>query len=756
MEKTLKIDFHNIFQYFCYISRIVIKEPPFVVKESGYAGFEVPIDIYFKVQGRDDPKKFSFVYDLNLQLHMPNHKLEKREFIFSNPSPELRRKVLDSGGTPLGSIGQMDDRSRDGIDDARSQLISKPKLSGSDGKKHKSRPAPSDDGPKPSSTFANLFGTPIQRTSTSKVSPDQKSSNSSSGNSNNTSGSNTKISGNSSSSKQSSQKSSDKLSSKDKSDKSSKEKKDKNKYESGGGGGGGGSKESSKKTSSSGAFDEKRGREEKRSKERDRSKEKSQKRPPSPKARSRSPIRNSTVRPTDGAATQKHSGNDDKSSGNVKKSKKEKKEKDRDRSGDKREAKHREERPSSKMSDRLDGKREGGSSTPKENAKEKSSSKSLAFDAKPIDSPYDQQASESKYAPAVSSTTGDKKTDKSDSDRKHKHKKKDKHKEKDRGSSKERKKDKEKSSKQQKELNIDNNSLSATTSAKSANSHGHPTPPPTQPKKQPLGAMMNEVHTDSSEESDAGSVSPPSIIQPITKAGSSSSKLDAMDDNAAMEHPSNAHTMSDIAAPKVGLSFSSHSSSRSPAGRPTSEINGTNATKQTDKANKRAAREAKTNDKPDKKRKRKDKDDLSHSGDDISKRMSTSSPRNGPPPQKMHKKDDSSPSLTHHSDKNGDDNMSSSSSPPNTGSTPLSSSGEPYRSPNSFVSLDYITELKALQHKIMALEDNNELQHVVEMIAATGCYEITSKTFDFDLCALDRMTVQRLQDFFAPGAQPVL
>lgn len=61
---------------------------------------------------------------------------------------------------------------------------------------------------------------------------------------------------------------------------------------------------------------------------------------------------------------------------------------------------------------------------------------------------------------------------------------------------------------------------------------------------------------------------------------------------------------------------------------------------------------------------------------------------------------------------------------------------------------DYMSELKDLQHKIMNLQDNNELQQVVEMIAATGQYEITSKTFDFDLCALDRSTVERLVNFF--------
>lgn len=61
---------------------------------------------------------------------------------------------------------------------------------------------------------------------------------------------------------------------------------------------------------------------------------------------------------------------------------------------------------------------------------------------------------------------------------------------------------------------------------------------------------------------------------------------------------------------------------------------------------------------------------------------------------------------------------------------------------------DYMSELKELQHKIMNLQDNSDLQQVVEMIAATGQYEITSKTFDFDLCSLDRGTVERLVNFF--------
>lgn len=61
----------------------------------------------------------------------------------------------------------------------------------------------------------------------------------------------------------------------------------------------------------------------------------------------------------------------------------------------------------------------------------------------------------------------------------------------------------------------------------------------------------------------------------------------------------------------------------------------------------------------------------------------------------------------------------------------------------------YVNQLKELQHKIMTLQDNEDLRRVVQVIAETGQYEITKKTFDFDLCTLDRRTVQRLQQFFA-------
>lgn len=63
---------------------------------------------------------------------------------------------------------------------------------------------------------------------------------------------------------------------------------------------------------------------------------------------------------------------------------------------------------------------------------------------------------------------------------------------------------------------------------------------------------------------------------------------------------------------------------------------------------------------------------------------------------------------------------------------------------------EYITKLKELQRKIMTLEDNSGLQRIVQVVAETGQYEITTKTFDFDLCSLDESIVNRLSDFFLP------
>lgn len=62
------------------------------------------------------------------------------------------------------------------------------------------------------------------------------------------------------------------------------------------------------------------------------------------------------------------------------------------------------------------------------------------------------------------------------------------------------------------------------------------------------------------------------------------------------------------------------------------------------------------------------------------------------------------------------------------------------------ISPDYMIQLKELQKRIMTIQNNEELERVVNLIAETGKYEVTKKTFDFDLCLLDRTTVQQLQE----------
>uniref|UniRef100_A0A8C6V363 MLLT1 super elongation complex subunit a n=1 Tax=Neogobius melanostomus TaxID=47308 RepID=A0A8C6V363_9GOBI len=61
----------------------VCKEPPYKVEESGYAGFLMPIEVYFK--NKEEPKK------------VLNH-LRCEKLTFNNPTKEFRRKLIKAGG----------------------------------------------------------------------------------------------------------------------------------------------------------------------------------------------------------------------------------------------------------------------------------------------------------------------------------------------------------------------------------------------------------------------------------------------------------------------------------------------------------------------------------------------------------------------------------------------------------------------------------------------------------------------------------
>lgn len=78
------------------------KDPPYVLKESGYASFNLPIDIYLKAGPRDDPKKFSITYDLDISKTT----VQKYPLTISNPSSEFRHKLLEGGGIMINTEGK--------------------------------------------------------------------------------------------------------------------------------------------------------------------------------------------------------------------------------------------------------------------------------------------------------------------------------------------------------------------------------------------------------------------------------------------------------------------------------------------------------------------------------------------------------------------------------------------------------------------------------------------------------------------------
>ncbi|XP_035272807.1 protein AF-9-like [Anguilla anguilla] len=76
----------------------VCKDPPYKVEESGYAGFILPIEVYFR--NKEEPKKVRFDYDLFLHLdgHPPVNHLRCEKLTFNKPTEEFGRKLLKAGG----------------------------------------------------------------------------------------------------------------------------------------------------------------------------------------------------------------------------------------------------------------------------------------------------------------------------------------------------------------------------------------------------------------------------------------------------------------------------------------------------------------------------------------------------------------------------------------------------------------------------------------------------------------------------------
>ncbi|XP_002732768.1 protein ENL-like [Saccoglossus kowalevskii] len=79
----------------------VVKEPPYQVAESGYAGFTLPIEVYFK--NKEEPKKVRFEYDLFLHLEgcPPVNHIRCEKLTFNNPTEDFRRKLIKAGGVGI-------------------------------------------------------------------------------------------------------------------------------------------------------------------------------------------------------------------------------------------------------------------------------------------------------------------------------------------------------------------------------------------------------------------------------------------------------------------------------------------------------------------------------------------------------------------------------------------------------------------------------------------------------------------------------
>lgn len=79
-----------------------MKEPPYVIKESGYASFNLPIEIHLKAGSRDEPKKISITYDLDIYKST----VQRPAYFITNPSTDFRHKLLEGGGILINNDGK--------------------------------------------------------------------------------------------------------------------------------------------------------------------------------------------------------------------------------------------------------------------------------------------------------------------------------------------------------------------------------------------------------------------------------------------------------------------------------------------------------------------------------------------------------------------------------------------------------------------------------------------------------------------------
>ncbi|XP_017766615.1 PREDICTED: protein AF-9 [Eufriesea mexicana] len=679
----------------------VLKEPPFVIKESGYAGFEIPIHIYFK--NKDEGcKKIEILYDLDLQTSGPAiTNVMRHTEIITNPSEEFKRKLLRGGGVVVTGS----ENSAEKCEPKALTMVGKPKLSGSESKKHKNTES------KTSNSFAELFGTPLKPT---KVSQDSKKP--------------------TQPEKSSASKS---LVTTEKSDKVDKTK----------------LKDSPHKDNKKEKVDDKKDKRIKdQSKDKNRSKEKS-KRPPSPGNKSHSSPSNKrppsppsvplkrppspslppakrlaspkskerelkkiTIEKEKDKSKEKDKAKD--SSKNVVDSSKSEKKKDKKKHKEDRDKERKDkykdgERSASKESVKVPEKKSDKPEKPEKSDKEKSQEYKSAKDGrkspkppKESDKPKDEKLL--KIEKSEKTEKSDKTKDsKSEKERqKHKHKKRD-------------KKDKRDSSKDRDKKEKRDRIKSSTEKQNNV---------PNVPVANPLSALLAEMperdSSDSAPSIDDESFSESKLVPTVKKEVEN---LTVSTPPTEMAKPlSPAIPIPDIKKEKVD-----RNKREKPKGSKGEE-------KETRKRKRRS--DSKGDDDHVVKREK----DRGHSASPPLEPVSSSQSPVALDQETVHTKDKEDRGVMEQVAEKGIEAEAEQVAPDSTNSTLVDSDmGEP-----PVFSEDYVSQLKDLQQKIMTLQDNQELQRVVQVIAETGQYEITKKTFDFDLCALDRRTVQRLQQFF--------
>lgn len=739
----------------CFVFISVVKEPPYSVKESGYAGFNFPIEVYLK--NRDEPKKIKFNYDLHLQNAGPAIKKVRNEpYVFQSPSDEFRRKLLKGGGAPVSSSNSLhsnvehERNSRDSFTDEKpQQLIGKPKLGGDSAKKHKTKEYRIDDAPRPSNTFENLFGVTIHKTS--RNSPDPK-----------------------------------KPSPTSKSDKKEKSYSDKEKLKSKLEGKEKDYREDKKLLKDDKSKEEKR----KLHKEKDVGKDKGVKRSAEKPASPSPPPKKPIVHPHSPKRVSSPSNKSNSSASSKeetkpvkqivpdvkkplkpleispskieKKMKKEKKSHDKDRDLMKKEHKKDKEVKSNNENREIKSK-ELPKEIPLKDTPNKDKEKPPAKPDKPINK-FSIENMLKDPQDAVKYTENSKHKVKSDRERKHKHKKKDKKRdesrEKNRDSVPKEKKHKgEKKSIDIKEMVLPekNESISISKDLDKSSSSSK-----SFKEKDRNQLTISPISHDTSSQSSTKSTNKNSKITKnpldsmIAELGSSSdsdSDNSVMSDDEDMDSHKNikigkSTEPARIEPPKLQIS-DSIKTDKPPLERndKNNQFSNSRMQKAKDKPNKQELKEEK------KQRKRK----TNSKGDEESmSKMSKSADDMDPSPKKRSENSNSSildglqrvkpeSSRSKTDTKVQDDGVSSSLSdnPIKCDSPSIEDSHmvEPHD-----ISPDYMMQLQELQQRIMTLQTNEELSRVVNLIAETGKYEVTKKTFDFDLCMLDRSTVQQLQE----------